>query len=387
MFRRKSKRIQYRRLFHHEIVRSTILITGLILVWAEGTAQISSDNRFHQAEISYQTSKWDDALKEFNLLLADSTVRQSAHLYYRISQCQENLGKIDLALTFAGSAVQEDTLQDEYLSHFARLLEMKYRYSEAWPIRMQLLERQPRYISRFFAVIDNARNRNDHEAVLILSQRWIHQFGRNLYITEVLSETYLKLNQREKALMAFDSLIARYPQREEYLIKRNALKSGGKTPHPFSNTYYQEKKAISEAMRFLDEGNPAKAYELLQEIVKEEPENILAHKLQFLSAYLDNNLEGLNRVLENFYILFPFLEDVQKTAEWIVAFKSKKNHAFEMDKLLFTAEWEFIRIDVHLKLGNIKKAQALWNSLQQNLQISKIIPAFYKNQINDQLKK
>jgi tetratricopeptide (TPR) repeat protein len=348
-------------------------------------AQIRPEVAYHKAEISFQTSKWDEALKEYHQLVDDSSITELAPLYYRISQCHEKLGRLDKALLYAENALKQDSTEDEYLIQLAKLHELKYRFSEAWPIRIQLLNRQPRYISRYFAAIDNAKNRKQYSDVLDLSQKWIFQFGRNVYITEVESEAFVKMNQPDRAFLAFDSLIQRYPERSEYRAKKEALKKElNQTSIP--KNYLPNQPKINEALKLLDEGNPGKAYEILQEVVKEDPENLQAHKYQFLSAYLDNNIEGLNKVLESIYILYPFLEDIQKTAEWIVSFKTKKNMPLELDKLTFTAEWEFIKIDIHLKLGNVKKAQSLWSSIQQHLQIQKIIPKFYRNQLNEQLK-
>ena len=179
MPRGKSQRIQHWRLCQYEI--SILGLLALMLFHhTQGKAQSVIPQKYHEAEISFQASKWAESITGFQSLLDDTSVQVKAPAYFRISICNERLGNLPSALMNAEQAYLLDSFQDEYLIHYADLLEKKYEFNKAWKLRLELIRRQPRYISRYEDALQNASNRNSPEQCLLITQKWEDQFGLNL---------------------------------------------------------------------------------------------------------------------------------------------------------------------------------------------------------------
>ena len=381
MPRGKSQRIQYWRLRQYEI--STFWLLALFLFYGlQGKAQNSAQQRYYQAEIDFQAFKWTDALKGFERVLADSTQTDNAAASYRISVCNEKLGNLVQALNFAEKACSIDTTQDEYWVHFARLLEMKYEYSRAWPIRIKLIQREPRFISRYEDALQNAWNRNDLQQSLYVTGIWQDQFGRNLNLAQKRAQLFLALNDTNAAKREYQWLIDKYVGRPDLVEAYNEflqtispkIKTPGICPQAFEE---------------LNAGNSQKAYERIKDCVQDSPDNLILLQTQFLMAYFNGNLSEMESCIANFYTYFPFLEAHVTFAEaaknfWVDS-RTKSDNPSIIPTETPCILWQCIQSDIYIRTNKIDLALHLLDSLQNESSNNIELPLFYIDKLRNQI--
>lgn len=384
MFRRKSKRIQYWRLRRDEIISKAFLLGGFFWVLS-AQGQHSAISQFHDAEIAFHTSKWSEALKLYLKLYQDTSRKPTAIEAYRISQCYEQFSKPQEALNYAERAHDLDTQESTYTFRLAELYEKQYRYQEAWPLRLNLLRKEPRFISRHLSAIQNARNRNDYNQCIELSQNWIASFGRGEFITEILAWAYLKNNELDKAIASIDSLIAKYPKRTDYLAKKQEwlpLTKTGKSSTAAQSNEPSDTKFLDWVRYSFNQGNINEAYELLVNITREQPDNLLAWEYLFLGAYINADSATMYSCIENLEMLFPFLDEPQQGARTIV--EARYEHKFSSDlisKASLPAIWEYIRLDLWVKNNQESLAVKHLNKLR-NSSSNPVEPQFFIEKLN-----
>ena len=103
------------------------------------------------------------------------------------------------------------------------MLELKYDYLTAWNIRLKLIQRQPRYISRYEDALQNAWNRNDVKQSLYITQIWKEQFGYNLNLTQKTALLFLALNDTSAAKREYEVLIDKYEDRSDIIEAYNTF--------------------------------------------------------------------------------------------------------------------------------------------------------------------
>jgi tetratricopeptide (TPR) repeat protein len=357
MLRGKSQRIQYWRLCQYEI-KSFWLIALFFCLGNQGEAQITPQQRFHQAEIDFQAFKWTEALKGFQEVFDDTALLPNAAAAYRISVCHEKIGTLLTALQFAEKSCQIDSTQDDYWLHYARLLEMKYDYQKAWNIRLKLIQRQPRYISRYEDALQNAWNRNDVKQSLYITQIWKEQFGHNLNLTQKTALLFLALNDTTSAKREYEVLIDKYEGRPDIIEAYNTFleeispKTKNTSPCP-------------QAYTELNKGNSEYAYTIIKSCAQENPENLVLLEQQFLIAYINTDLPEMELCIENLEIYFPFLEDYTNYAREVVSYIMKiqtqelgPQEIIRFSKLQAPNEqWKFIQADILTFTGQTELAQ------------------------------
>ncbi len=376
MFRRKSKRIQYWRLCQHEI--KVALLTALIFLFGnQGSAQTAPEQRFHNAEISFQLSKWTDALKGFISVYEDSLLGPSAASAYRISQCYENLGKRTEATHYAAATVSLDSNEDAYLIHYANLLELSYDYPSAWKLRLKLIEKQPRYISRYDKALQNAVNRNQIQDYFIITQKWETQFGLSPMLTEKIATGYLAINDTASAIHIYEKLCKKYDNRPDMVQYFENFKQhlGMKTPLNATQNVLDQALASMKAGAYQD------AYTQVTRCHEADLGNFQLLELQFLLAYLLNENDDLKDGLNQFYLLYPFLNEHIEFAEFVLKIQESNSlPKVEMPKVP-TETWRFIEADLQIKKGDKKQGMKLLKILEKEAPNNPNIPLYNIHQI------
>ena len=381
MLRGKSQRIQHWRLCQYEI-KSFWLTALFFLLGMQGNAQITPQQRFYQAEIDFQAFKWNEALKGFQDVFDDTALPPNAAAAYRISVCHEKLGTLVTALQFAEKSCQIDSTQDDYWLHYARLLEMKYDYPKAWNIRLKLINRQPRFISRYEDALQNAWNRNDIQQSLYVTQIWKEQFGNNLNLAQKTAQLFLALNDTSAAKREYEMLIDKYVGRPDIIDAYNdflqEISSKTKDIGPCPQAYAE-----------LNTGNPEHAYTLIKACAQENPENLALLEQQFLMAYINNDLPEMELCIENFYAYFPFLETHSQYAEavktfWIANRTDNNIPEFTIEESP-SIHWQYIHAHVLFQSNKTMLAQKQLQSIIKATTNTTEIPFFYINQLLKQI--
>ena len=348
MLRGKSQRIQYWRLCQYEI-KSFWLIALFFCLGNQGEAQITPQQRFHQAEIDFQAFKWTEALKGFQEVFDDTALLPNAAAAYRISVCHEKIGTLLTALQFAEKSCQIDSTQDDYWLHYARLLELKYDYIMAWNIRLKLIQRQPRYISRYEDALQNAWNRNNPDQCLLITQKWEDQFGLNLGLVERNAQIFLALKDTLSAKKQYQKLIEKLDRRRDVIDAYNEFE---KRIHPISK---ENTGVCPEAKERLSIGEDSLAYIKIKECTENNPENIELLEFQFLIAFIINDLSEMEVCIEKFYTYFPFLENHAQYAEDVKNFflqsKSQTNQTTFSHSVPPSKNWQFIQFKILWQMG------------------------------------
>lgn len=381
MPRRKSKRIQHWRLRQHVVKKGLFLLLNFF--WClPAHSQISTDSRYYQAEIDYQTTKWSVALKGFKLLFSDTTLAPNAAVAYRISVCNERLGSIPEALIYADKAHRLDTSESEYLLHYARLLEMKYEYAKSWDIRLKLIAQEPRFISRYEEALQNALNRNAYQQGLQITQMWNAQFGQNLNLTQKTAQLFLALNDTNAAKREYERLIDKHRGRPDILKAYNEFfqqisqktKNAAPCPHAFAE---------------LNTGNSEYAYSIIKSCAQENPENLSLLERQFLIAWINNDLPEMESCVENFYAYFPFLETHVRYAEAVkmfcIANRTNNNIPTFTIKESPSMHWQYIHAQILNALNQSDLAQKQLQSILNANPNNNDIPRFYINKLLNEI--
>lgn len=380
MLRGKSQRIQYWRLCQYEI-KSFWLIALFFCLGNQGEAQITPQQRFHQAEIDFQAFKWTEALKGFQEIFDDTALPPNAAAAYRISVCHEKIGTLPAALQFAEKSCQIDSTQDDYWLHYARLLEMKYEYQKAWNIRLKLIHRQPRYISRYEDALQNAWNRNDVKQSLYITQIWKEQFGHNLNLTQKTALLFLALNDTTAAKKEYEVLIDKYDRRPDIIEAYNTFleeispKTKNTAPCP-------------QAYTELNKGNSEYAYTIIKSCAEENPENLALLEQQFLIAYINNDLQAMESCIENLYAYFPFLETHARYADAVktfwIAIPDNNIPEFTIEEIP-SIHWQYIHAHILFQTNKTLLAQKLLQTIIKATPNTTEIPLFYINQLLKQI--
>ncbi len=376
MLRRKSKRIQHWRLCQHEI-KIALLFAMFFFLGKHGKAQNSPKQGFYQAEIAFQLSKWSDALKGFSAVYEDSLQSPSAAAAFRISQCYENLGKRSEALNYAAAATSLDSTEDAYLLHYANLLELSYDFQSAWKIRLKLIEKQPRYISRYEDALQNAVNRKQVQEYIILTQNWETQFGLSPLLTEKIASVYLAMKDTLSAINAFERLCEKYDNRPDLVQRLEHFKQylGMKTPLDSKQT------CLSNALASMKIGDYKTAYTEITFCHESDLGNFQWLELRFLLAYLLNETSALKEDLNQFYLLYPFLNEHIAFAEFVLQMlESTTISKFNIPKVPCET-WRFIEADLQIKKGNAETGNGLLKILEKESPNNPNIPIFTIKQI------
>ncbi len=381
MPRRKSKRIQHWRLRQYVVKKSLFLF--FISFWCLSIySQTSTDSRYYQAEIDYQTTKWSEALKGFKLLFSDTALAPNSAVAYRISVCHERLGSIHEALIYAEKACALDTSESEYLLHYAKLLEMKYDYAKSWDIRLKLIAQEPRFISRYEEALQNALNRNAYQQGLQITQMWNAQFGQNLNVTQKTAQLFLALNDTNAAKLEYERLLNKHQGRPDIIQAYNAFleQISPKT---------KNKTLCPQAFAELNTGNSDYAYSIIKSCAQENPENLSLLERQFLIAWINNDLPEMESCIENFYAYFPFLETHARYAEavkifWIANRTDNNIPEFTL-KESPSMHWQYIHAQILYVLNQTDLAQKQLQSIINSNPNNTEIPRFYINKLLNEI--
>lgn len=381
MLRGKSQRIQYWRLRQYEII--TFWLLALFLLYGQqGKAQNSAQQRYHQAEIDFQAFKWTDAQIGFESVFFDSTQPENAAAAFRISVCNEKLGSLIQALNFAEQACNIDTTQDEYWLHYARLLEMKYEYPRAWQIRLILIQRQPRYISRYEDALQNAWNRSDLQQSLYVTQIWQEQFGRNLNLAKKRVQIFLALNDTNAAKREYEWLIDKHMGRPDLVQAYDDFLQ--EISPKISKTV-----VCPQAFTELNAGNSENAYNLIKSCAQENPENLSLLETQFLIAYFNGSPSEMENCIAGLYTYFPFLETHAQFAEaaksfWVESKTKSNNPVFAITEIPCML-WKCIQADIWLQTDQSDLALNLLDAIQNENQGDIELPHFYIDKLRSQI--
>ena len=373
MPRGKSQRIQHWRLCQYEI--SILGLLALMLFnFTQGKAQSVIPQKYHEAEISFQASKWAESITGFQSLLDDTSVQVKAPAYFRISICNERLGNLPSALMNAELAYLLDSFQDEYLIHYADLLEKKYEFNKAWILRLELIRRQPRYISRYEDALQNASNRNNPEQCLLITQKWEDQFGLNLGLVERNAQIFLALKDTLSAKKQYQKLIEKLDRRRDVIDAYNEFE---KRIHPINK---ENTGVCPEAKEKLLIGEDSLAYMKIKECTENNPENIELLEFQFLIAFIINDLSEMEVCIEKFYTYFPFLENHAQYAEDVKNFflqsKSQTNQTTFSHSVPPSKNWQFIQFKILWQMGKEDLARKELEILMKENSEGSIIPTF-----------
>jgi len=375
MPRGKSQRIQHWRLRQYEISIFGFLAL-MFLNLTQGKAQTGIPQKYHEAEIKFQGFNWTEAISGFQEVLNDTAATYKAPANFRISICHERLGNLPAALMYAEQAFRLDSSQDDYVIHYANLLEKKYEFNKAWGLRMELIRRQPRYISRYEDALQNASNRNNPEQCLLITQQWEDQFGLNLGLAERNAQIFLALNDTASAKKQFLNLIEKLNGRADIVDAYNK----------FNNRINPQKTGICPgAKTHLLAGEEALAYEKIKECAEENPEKLELLEYQFLIAYIIEDIPEMESCIEKLYTYFPFLENHAQYAEDVKNYCIENKNQTLKTPFSHTASpsvnWQFIQSKILWQLGKIdsarKELQTLYNLNSEN----SIIPRFQIQQL------
>jgi tetratricopeptide (TPR) repeat protein len=341
-------------------------------------SQTSTDSRYYQAEIDYQTTKWSEALKGFKLLFSDTALAPNSAVAYRISVCHERLGSIPEALIYAEKACALDTSESEYLLHYARLLEMKYDYAKSWDIRLKLIAQEPRFISRYEEALQNALNRNDYPQGLQITQMWKAQFGHNLNLTQKTAQLFLAINDTIAAKQEYKRLIDKHQGRPDIIQAYNAFlqqispKTKNTGPCP-------------QAYAVLNTGNPEYAYTIIKSCAQENPENLALLEQQFLMAYIKNDLPEMESCIENLYAYFPFLETHTLYAEAVKSFLINNRIDITIPAFSPSIHWHYIHAQILYTTNQPALARKQLESIIKSNPNNTEIPRFYINKLLNEI--
>lgn len=192
MLERKNKRIQSRRLLSFGLVVllfSIVSISGLPFANALSAQPFTPlpEPRFPQ---SPQKTAWADSFRKAETLRVNSASEShSAYLriaenckdssilaisYYRLSQSENQLA---YAENYINKALQLYPQQEDFLMMKANVLEKAFKFNESWPIRSQLIQLKPRYISRYKEGIYTATMAGFEDSADHLRSIWQSEFG------------------------------------------------------------------------------------------------------------------------------------------------------------------------------------------------------------------
>lgn len=194
MLERKNKRIQPRRLLSFGLV---VLLLSVFSIADSSVFQRLSAQPFTslpEPRFPPPAKKivWSDSFRKAETLRMNSPDRAYSN-YLRISQnCTDSqvqalsffrLSQLENQPTYAENYINKALLlypqKEEFLFAKADLLEKSFKFSEAWPIRSQLILLNPRYISRYRQGIYTATMAGLDDSAEHLRTIWKSEFGGN----------------------------------------------------------------------------------------------------------------------------------------------------------------------------------------------------------------
>lgn len=370
MLKRKSKRIQYRRLYSNEVARFTsigvfLFISAFLNAQTFTHKETSISEDYHKAETYYLLHQWEKAIPIYQEILLKEDSNQAAQ--YRLACIYEQLGKTQQGLFHINNALTGSDSNTYFLYQKIKLLEINKQFEEAWIIHQNLISAEPRRPTRYIAAIQNCKERVAVTDMLELTSKWIEQFGPSSYISNIRFECQKFLGQTELAEKELTELVKEYPYMQAYQNMLTSLRPPesqnineilsqiASSNHPsnqleewikgmsdssfrsFSDSlsYYRIPHEIhSDIYNFSSEsaasrGDLEKARKIAWFSVKLDPNKYESWLfLISLEAHFQNteNLENIKSEIET---LFPFYFDVPNDIEAIIKFiKSNKNEAF-----------------------------------------------------------
>ena len=359
MFKRKSKRIQHRRLHSNEVVRITLLAVFLsfftfLQAQTFSHKQTSISEAYHKAETFYLLHQWEKAIPIYQKILLKEDSSQAVH--YRLACIYEQLGKIQQGLFHIEKALYSQGSNSDYLYQKIKLLEIDKNYEDAWVIHQYLISIEPRKPTRYIAAIQNCKERIAVPDMLDLTNKWLEQFGPSIYIVNIRFECQKFLGLTIQAEDELSKLVKEYPYMQAYQTMLSSLKptesnnineillqiASSNDPSNqlnewimgMSDSLYQAfsdslsyfhipQKVQSEIYTFTSEsaaskGDLEKARTIAWFAVKIDPSRYESWLFLLLLETHFKNSENLEKIKIQIETLFPFYMDVPQEIEAII---------------------------------------------------------------------
>ena len=230
MLKRKSKGIQYRRLYSNEVIRIAsigvfLFISALVNAQTFTHKETSISEAYHKAETYYLLHQWEKAIPIYQEILLKEDSNRAAQ--YRLACIYEQLGKTQQGLFHIDKALAGTDSNTHYLYQKIKLLEINKQFEEAWIIHQNLISLEPRRPTRYIAAIQNCKERVAVPDMLNLTSKWIEQFGPSSYISNIRFECQKFLGQTELAEKEITDLVKEYPYMQTYQNMLSSLKPAG----------------------------------------------------------------------------------------------------------------------------------------------------------------
>ncbi|MGB0268670.1 MAG: tetratricopeptide repeat protein [Bacteroidia bacterium] len=378
MLRRKSKRIQHRRLFRYEAIITfcCFIFGGISYVSAQSdySAQrkkyFKAENLFSNGDVLRAATLWEE-------LLYDTQFTEKNAVYYRLAKCYHAQGKFPQAHYYHKKCVEANPSNENFLFDLAESWERQYQYDSALGIYLKLIQLNPRYIRRHEKALMAARKSRNTAKAIEIGDAWIESFGRNEYISRQLFKLHLENKDTISALREIQLLSERLPHRDDisqWLLEIKEITSEKKVEMP--NGFEQIISVYDDLML----GKWTSAYQNSDGALEHKPENITLHKMRLYAAFMEKDLEHFNEAWEHSTMLFPFLDELTELNVAVTPFLMNSNKSSKHFLVLNESDWiGLIKAEGLRFTGDNTKSKALFNRLLVDPNISK---PFIKKRIN-----
>lgn len=376
MLRRKSQRIQHRRLFHYEtIICFLFLIVGNLGALFSQPRQTSPRKQFFKAESLFQKKDVLKAQAIWEKLLLDSSFDEKASAYFRLSQCFWEQGKFPQTHYYAQKAVEIEPSNESYLIHLAHSWEQQYLYDSALSIYKELIKLKPRYISRYKRAMDASKIASNWESSISIGNKWVEAFGRSEYISKEIFQAHLALGDTNAAIEEVELLLKRLPHRRDIKDWIEDFK-GSRNEKPKRSIPKGFEVIVEVYDQFMLE-DWIEANRICEETLSSQPNKITLHKMRLYATFMAKDVKGFEAARENTLMLFPFLEEIFLLEQ--TALPYLKGQPIDWSELGEVGWIGLIKAEGLRQTGSIKASHQLFEKLLEDIHLSK---PFIKERIN-----